>query len=326
MSDNRDRYQKERFLPAGRTEAAKTAYVIEGLLSALVALALFVLAATGRGRDYSDPLNVRWSEMEIFLPFFLVMLTYASLTVGLAFVQVYIWWPTRLKSVNALSYGAAQLVYVYVQYWIVRRLASGGSFSRWKFLVVLMAGLLLAVALVINAVGVAVQGRRALGRHRDEATATESRSGPMMATKVYVVGGLILVLVALGAGWCAGAVSWLDGRGTSVTSLYAWTVAYPTCVGLGALAIILGVLQMHVMVPKRWHVIVGTAYLTGAGVFSRALYKAAEGNWSVRLSAAATVGVALLAAAVLVNLGEIIAGRMKNGTLGETLPTTTRGG
>lgn len=140
--------------------AAMKTYFIEGLVFLLLTLGLFVLAATGQGRDYTDLPMVRLSDFEVFLPFFAWMLAFAGLGAVLGLMQAYVVLPNRWKFVNALAFGVGVLGYVFGYYWKARRMTTDDLANplSWP---VFLSGSVLILSLVVNVVGVA---RFQLGR------------------------------------------------------------------------------------------------------------------------------------------------------------------
>lgn len=275
-------------------------YFIQGLAFIVLTFALFLHAATGEGRDYTDAVNLRGSDMETFIPFFGAMLILPGLGAALGLLQPYSGLPRRLRYITAGAYGVGLITYLYWHYWVSRQLnIDPETFAMRKFFLVFAGGLLLMITLLVNSLGLFVRHRR--GENRRQAGSFGSEGHTMAGLKVFVLGGLVLVMIALSAMWYYGVASWFFGQSLGVRSLQAGLIAYPTCVALGTLAILLGVLQLYVSVPAHWQVLLGIAYVAGVGLFSSALYLDAANNWTGGLSPQLIVGLTLVLTSLFAN-------------------------
>lgn len=130
----------------------------------------------------------------------------------------------------------------------------------------------------------------------------------MTATKVYVLGGLSLVLVILCHVWYGG-WPWEEPKAAGLASLWAAMIADPIAVALGTLAVLLGLLQVYVTLRNGLKVIMAVAYVAGAATFWYALHRTIEqeyGWWDTVLSPVMLIGLVLLLTVIVVNLVGVV--------------------
>lgn len=128
----------------------------------------------------------------------------------------------------------------------------------------------------------------------------------MAAAKLYLLGGLMLALVVLLQVWY-GNWPWEEPRATGLETVVASMVVHPIALTLAILALVLGLLQVYVVLPNRLKVVLAVAYLVGAVIFPRALYRALEiRGWELRPDKSIVVGLLLLGAVLLVNLAGVL--------------------
>jgi hypothetical protein len=136
------------------------------------------------------------------------------------------------------------------------------------------------------------------------------------AAKLYMLGGLVIVLVIVSVTWYGTWRAWGPALKTgSASDIVHSTVVFPVALALGLIAIVLGLSQQASKVQERVKFVGAIAYLLGAVLFPLAMYNAvSRADWGGRVGIMSFVGAALVAMAIFLNLvGVLLYGR-KNET------------
>ncbi len=300
--------------PPGLTSAATFAYFAVGGLIVLLSSALFLVAIYGHGRDYvTDPLFVRLSQTEIFLPFFPTMLAYGALAVTLGLVQPSDSRHPAVRLGAAVAFGLGTLLYLYVFWFVVENMDAGPT----RLLPAYTGGFLVIASLALNAFGLPREiGERIARLPLPEPQHLREWRFFVAATRIYILGGLTLTLAAIIQSWWRGLTFWFFGaRPVSGGAAVVGTIAHPTCLALGVLAVLIGLLHLRLDIQQRWQLAASVGYVLGAVLFVGALYLSARDTWQVRPDAVLVVGATLLLLSITLNAYSIIRARAKvNGT------------
>jgi hypothetical protein len=292
-------------------ERLKKIYLVSGFIFVLVTFVRFVCEA-GQPSDYYGLDEVQQKGIIVYVPLLASMLIYPICGGVIGVVQANCALPGSLRRITAASYWVGLLLYIYWLDFVLRDLITEGIVGAlWKFLLGLgfAGGVLLMIAISVCGFGLLLSRNR----ENERDMKPHANGGYAMAgLKVYMVGGLALVLIPLAAWWYDGAAAWLWNNPPGMLVMVAGWLAYPTCAALGTLGVLLGIVQQHIKVPVAWQVVLGIAYLAGGGIFSLALYLDAESNWSRGLSPLLLVGLTLLLFSLVINLVAVLVTRAES--------------
>lgn len=279
----------------GLQNRASYAYFAEGWLIALVSCALFLLAIYGHARDYSHPPVVRLSQAEIFLPFFPTMLSYGVLALTLGLVQPRDSRRPIMRVWVAAAFGLGTLLFLHLFYFLVSHF-EGNPFASLRLRLVYAGGCLVIASLALDTIAVLkLVNRRIETVLPPGPQQVRERSPSMTHTRIYLLGGFTLTLATIAQSWWNGMLFWFFGaRPVSSGVALVGTIAHPTSLALGVLAVLIGLLHLRLKTGQRWQLVASVSYMLGAVLFVGALYLSVRDTSQVRPDVALVVGATLL--------------------------------
>jgi hypothetical protein len=267
-------------------------WFLEALLLVFLSFAYFLFFAGRHVRDAHglETIGFMWQLGP--------MLGLGILAGVIGLVQPYSRLPQRWSGVMAGVYGVGVIGAYYANGWLTYWRITASNPAPFEELLsvgpVFNALAVLSIAIVACAVAAARNER--------------PEGGLMGSTKTYVVGGIVLVVMALLDIWRAVFARWLVAD-SSLAEMSAMAVYFPIAICLGTLAILLGSLQKHLASPPGVQFVLAAGYLAGAAIFSVGLYHATltPRLWELRaLNPLTTTGLLLMFPALGVTLVGVV--------------------
>lgn len=287
------------FPEAPRTDRSQQIYFATALCFAIVAVGLFLPAGCISGANESQGR----AAMLRFLPFFPVLLTYSGLAVLIGLLQPHSAAPNSLRVLTAVVFAVSTFIYGFAGYRVIWNRSLAVGLAAWQPPTVCAAGLGMLIAVASSGVGALIGNQ---GNPVTDGTVAKGAVKPMTSIKAYTTIGFGLILFALSHMWLESLTS-ARMPGWGFDWLYFGILAFPICVTLGGLGVVLGGLQPYLQLPGWLSIVLSVAYGGGAAAFCTGLYNVRGPAWP-KLDAATLSGLSVLTLVLVVNLGGVLIG------------------
>ena len=273
----------------GTTDRSTRLTASGGLVLVVLALALFIAASVHD--DHLAPSSAQIRFTMSVLQLLGMFLAFSGLVVGAASMQRELHWSERLKLAGTACLVGGVLIYGFVGLWLVWE--TNLVVAAWWLIPIFGFGFMLAILVTISISGVVLASRSASGSGLGE--------GSLLATAVFGLGGLVLILSAMLRTWASGlqAMISLIGRTRRPAGALELFTYDPIVITLGTLACVFAANRRWPGRSSRAHLAAALAYVIGSVLFALALLDRTRHLETGAFGGIGTVGMAILSISLI---------------------------